>query len=106
VSNTDYTRFEIAESQGSVLNTHIKKYSTEKLDNVDVSEILKEVEGLEAETKVEISPEQATKELLQTMTDVMSNYFKNGNITSASIKTLKENISTYESIKTKSVVVE
>jgi len=106
VSKTDYTRFEIAESQGSVLNTHIKKYTADKLDNVNVTEILKEVELLEAETKVEKTPEEATKELLQTMCDVISNYFKNGNITSASIKTIKENISTFESVKNKPVVVD
>ena len=106
VSKTDYTRFEIAESQGSVLNTHIKKYATEKLDSVDVTEILKEVDELSSEVKSEVTPEMATKELLQTITDVISNYFKNGNITSGSIKTLKENISTYESVKNKTVVVE
>jgi hypothetical protein len=106
VAKTDYMRFETADSQGSVLNTHIKKYTTSKLDNVDTTEILNEVELLEAETKVEKTPEEATKELLQTMCDVISNYFKNGNITSASIKTIKENISTFESVKNKPVVVE
>ncbi len=46
VSNTDYTRFELAESQGAVLNTHIKKYSFEKLDAIDPTVIVKEIEGM------------------------------------------------------------
>jgi hypothetical protein len=52
VSLTDYTRFEIAESQGKVFNTHIKPYSFEKLGDVDPALILKEVGVLkEAEDK-------------------------------------------------------
>jgi hypothetical protein len=42
VSLNDYTRLEIAESQGVVFNTHIKKYQYEKLENVNVQEILNE----------------------------------------------------------------
>jgi hypothetical protein len=38
VSETDYTRFELADSQGVVFNSHIKKYDFEKLDNVDTSQ--------------------------------------------------------------------
>ena len=37
VSVTDYTRFELADSQGKVLNSHIKAYSFKKLDDVDPS---------------------------------------------------------------------
>jgi len=42
VSKSDYMRFEIAESQGTVFNTHIKKYSANKLENVDITKILEE----------------------------------------------------------------
>ena len=42
VSKSDYMRFEIAESQGTVFNTHIKKYSVNKLENVDITKILEE----------------------------------------------------------------
>lgn len=48
VSKSDYMRFEIAESQGKVFNTHIKKYTFEKLDNVDVSMILESADDLKA----------------------------------------------------------
>jgi hypothetical protein len=44
VTNTDYTRFELAESQGAILNTKIKAYSFTKNDNVDVNKIIKEIE--------------------------------------------------------------
>jgi hypothetical protein len=52
VSETDYTRFEIAESQGLVLNSHIKKYGFEKLNKVDVSELLKEVQEIKDKTNI------------------------------------------------------
>ena len=38
VPETDYFRFETAESQGKVLNSNIKKYAFIKEENVDVSE--------------------------------------------------------------------
>ena len=46
VSKSDYMRFEIAESQGKVFSSHIKKYSYVKLDNVDVSNISLEADDL------------------------------------------------------------
>jgi hypothetical protein len=49
VSKSDYMRFEIAESQGAVFNTHIKKYTYEKMANVDVSKILLETEALKVD---------------------------------------------------------
>ena len=49
VSSTDYMRFEIAESQGKVFNSHIKKYPTTKLDDVNVENIIKESEALKQE---------------------------------------------------------
>lgn len=49
VSRTDYTRFEIAESQGSVFNTHIKKYKFEILPSIDpnIMEVFKSEDVLE-----------------------------------------------------------
>ncbi len=46
VSKSDYMRFEIAESQGDVFNTHIKKYSFERLEDVDPTRIITEAEDL------------------------------------------------------------
>ena len=47
VSKSDYMRFEIAESQGKVFNTHIKKYAFEKLDNfTNVNLLVEELDKL------------------------------------------------------------
>jgi len=107
VSKTDYMRFETADSQGSVLNTNIKKYTSSKLDNVDTTEILKEVEELKTETETEsdITPDAATKEMLQTMSDIISNYLKNGNVTVGSLTGLKGKISTFEKVTTKKLEI-
>lgn len=42
VSLSDYTRLEVAESQGVVFNSHIKKYAFEKMEVIDPKEILNE----------------------------------------------------------------
>ena len=99
VAKTDYMRFETADSQGSVLNTHIKKYATSKLDNVDTTEILKEVEQLKDQEEPQVTPDVAVKEMLQNMSDIISNYLKNGNVTTASLTGLKDKISTFEKVK-------
>ena len=53
VSKSDYMRLEIAESQGQVFNTHIKKYAFEKLDKVDPTKILEEANDIKVqETKM------------------------------------------------------
>jgi hypothetical protein len=54
VSKSDYMRFEVADSQGKVFNSHIKKYSYDKLDNFDPSELLVEVEKLSNQEKTAI----------------------------------------------------
>jgi hypothetical protein len=101
VSKTDYMRFELADSQGSVMNTHIKKYPTTKLDKVDTTEILKEVKELSDASKPTLTPEAATKEMLSAMTDIISNHFKNGNVTSASLLALKGKITQFEEVTKK-----
>tara|TARA_R110000796_G_scaffold58413_5_gene134912 strand:- start:18235 stop:18666 length:432 start_codon:yes stop_codon:yes gene_type:complete len=49
VAKTDFTRFELAESQGKVLNSHIKKYAFVNQGKVDVAELLESVEEAEIE---------------------------------------------------------
>lgn len=46
VSKSDYMRFELGDSQGSVFNKHIKKYSYEKMDDVDPVKIIAEAENI------------------------------------------------------------
>jgi len=81
VDLTDYTRFEIAESNGIVFNTYIKKKYTnfEKMDKMDVSTILKEVEELKAvDDKVVVTAK--TKDMLEGMTLLIASYISTGNI--------------------------
>lgn len=55
VSESDYMRFELADSQGAVMNTHIKKYPFTRLSDVDTKNIINEVENLKiAEDKAKI----------------------------------------------------
>jgi len=51
VSVTDYTRFEISESQGKVFITHIKAHSVEKLGQINPEEIYKEINNLKTAEK-------------------------------------------------------
>jgi hypothetical protein len=44
VPMVEYTKFELCESQGKYINSNIKQYQTEKLENVDINVILKEIE--------------------------------------------------------------
>jgi hypothetical protein len=105
VSKTDYMRFEMADSQGSVMNTHIKKYSFTKLDKVDTTEILKEVQDLSATVEPEVTPEMATKQMLGDMSNIIANYIKNGNITATSLGLLKVSMYQYETVMEKQPVL-
>jgi hypothetical protein len=97
VSEIDYTRFELADSQGVVFNSHIKKYNFEKLDNVDVSSILTEVTELkEADKKVKI--EYYTKIFVATC-DAVNVYFNStGTIDPALYTKMKSAMGEYENI--------
>ena len=72
VKLTDYTRFELAESQGKVFNSHIKTYSFEKLDNINVDTIIKEIDILkEAEEKALLEAKQL--KLVTIMKNLLTN---------------------------------
>ena len=74
------------------------------MDGVNVNEIMKEVETLKEEDDKHISPEVATKTMLETMNDIIGSYIKSGNITATSLNELKKGISTYENVTKKEVV--
>ena len=94
VSLTDYTRFETADSQGIVLNSHIKKYSFEKLDSLDVSKIILEVDELKAaEDKADIG--KRTKEMLSNMLKITSGYVLTDKIDEALLSSLEKSIEDY-----------
>ncbi len=87
VSLTDYTRFELADSQGAVHNSHIKKHTFETLAKVDTKALLVEVSELkDAEKKqlledasiVMIHKLQLLLKLHSTTGDVDADLFKKG----------------------------
>lgn len=47
VNNRDYMRLEVADSQGAVLNTHIKAYPFVKGKDVDTASLINEIESYE-----------------------------------------------------------
>ena len=97
VSETDYTRFELADSQGVVLNSHIKKYAFEKLDKVDPSAILAEITELkDAEKKAKIT--HYTKGLVAAIDAVSVYYQKTESIDPALYTKMKSAMEEYEKI--------
>lgn len=108
VSLTDYTRFELAESQGVVLNSHIKKYPFEKLEVIDPAAIIREIEGIKnSESKLLLEAKQT--KLVKTMIELTANSVTNdGNINLLSEEELNRlqndlNILITELSKTKTV---
>lgn len=96
VSLTDYTRFELADSQGIVFNTHLKKYKFENLGKTNTQDILDEVNVLkEAEKKSMVSH---TAKVLGAMAKSLSTYYDTTEkIEPAMLTSLKKAIEDYES---------
>ena len=96
VPSTDYTRFEIADSQGIILNSHIKKYTFEKLADVNPDAIVKEIDALKvAERNVLLKAKQdaivtSMKELIVINDTLDTNLF-----TELQLTTLQTNITNY-----------
>ncbi len=97
VSETDYTRFEMADSQGVVFNSHIKKYDFEKLDKVDTAAIIKEVNELKDADK-QIKVNHYTKEMIEKMRAVIGYYETTDSIDPALYTKVKSTMSDYENI--------
>lgn len=73
VKDKDYFRFELSESQGTILNSHIKGYAYVQLDSVDksyVKKILKEVRQTEIAS--------FEKKIIEIMSEIRVDYFQNG----------------------------
>lgn len=54
VSQTDYVRFETAESQGAILNSHIKSYDFEKGEAVNADLIVEEIDKIKSEEVIKL----------------------------------------------------
>jgi hypothetical protein len=97
VSETDYTRFELSDSQGAVLNSHIKKHDFEKLDKIDPSLILLEVTELkEADKKIKI--DYHAKDMVVKMQAVINYYETTDSIDPALYTKVKSTMGDYENI--------
>jgi hypothetical protein len=97
VSETDYTRFEIADSQGVVFNSHIKKYDFQKLDKVDTAAIIKEVNELKDADK-QFKVNHYTKEMIEKMRAVISYYETTDSVDPALYTKVKSTMDDYENI--------
>lgn len=87
VSRTDYTRFEMADSQGAVLNAKIKTYSFTQNDNVNEIALINEInEAKDNERK------QFEEGLINYMELMVTAYKANPVITSKALESLSEMI--------------
>lgn len=90
VSSTDYKRFEIDESQGVILNSHIKKYPFIKLDDIDPTAIVNEIELL-----VEDENKQILKEKHSRLNNAMRVLLTIENPTESDVERVSEKIIEY-----------
>jgi hypothetical protein len=99
VELTDYTRFETADSNGSVFNTYIKKKYTnyvklDKLDETTISAIMKEVDELKvAEEKA--STDGSSKAMMEIMAGMVANYVSTGSVDYDMFRKLESKIEAY-----------
>lgn len=91
VPDTDYTRLEISESQGKVLNSVIKKYPVTKGADVDTAAIIAEVTKIQEEELKELEAA-----IVKLMDNTSSTYNKKGVMDMASLTKLQFMISKYQ----------
>lgn len=102
VELTDYTRFETADSNGSVFNTYIKKkYPTfQKLDNVDevtITAILKEVDDLKT-VEDKVTTESVTKSMVEVMASMVAYYVSTGKVDYNMFRKLETSVTAYDKV--------
>jgi hypothetical protein len=97
VTPGDYLRFEVADSQGAVFNSHIKKYAFQKLEKVDVKDILFEVNTIKtAEDKAKL--DYAVKVMVDQMKAVITYYDTTSNVESGLLTKAKDAIAAYDNV--------
>lgn len=95
VTKSDYLRFEMADSQGAVFSSHIKKYPFQKLNKVDVKDILVEVTQIQgAEDKAKI--DYAVKIMVDQMKAVITNYDSTNDVETVLLNKAKDAIAAYD----------
>lgn len=90
VSAADYLRFETAESQGAVLNSHIKSHSFEKGDVVDAKVIQEEIDRLKKEELILIQ-----QSIIDDMESITYEFNTNDKFIEAQLMTLAKRITNY-----------
>lgn len=98
VSVTDYTRFEIAESQGKILNSHIKKYEFDKGEDIDPAKIIEQIrEMVNAELKA------FEEGIVKKMDELISTYNKKEVMDDKLLSTIQYMISKYQKEKNEQI---
>jgi len=95
VSQTDYTRFELADSQGKTFNSHIKKYTFEKLDVLDVKDIINEITVIKDQEE-EIKKKYISNKFIDSIKGILSYFESTNEINSTMYDLLKKNMAEYE----------
>ena len=90
VSSSDYMRFEIADSQGSVLNSHIKAYTFEKCENVDANLITEEIDKLKKEEVI-----KRQESIIGEMERIVSDFDQNQTFNETRLMGLVKTITNY-----------
>ena len=90
VSPSDYMRFEIADSQGAVLNSNIKNYTFEKCENVDANLITEEIEKLKKEEVIKIQ-----LSIIDEMERIVSDFDQNQTFSETKLMGLVKTITNY-----------
>jgi hypothetical protein len=99
VTNTDYVRFESADSQGIVLNSHIKKYTFEKLAPVDTTVIIKEIETLKADDNKNATATKS-KAMLDAMIRLTAGYVATDAVNPTLLANVEKAIAEYHKVTT------
>jgi hypothetical protein len=90
VSPSDYMRFEIADSQGAVLNSNIKNYTFEKCENVDANLITEEIEKLKQEEVI-----KRQESIIGEMERIVSDFDQNQTFSETKLMGLVKTITNY-----------
>tara|TARA_R110001606_G_scaffold117702_2_gene247432 strand:+ start:290 stop:721 length:432 start_codon:yes stop_codon:yes gene_type:complete len=74
VSESDYMRFETADSQGKILNSNLKSYAFLKHDNVDIDVVIKKIKTIKRQetSAMELGISKLMEEMVEHFRDTTS----------------------------------
>lgn len=94
VSNTDYLRFETADSQGKVLNSKIKAYSFTKNEPVDTEKLLNKIKTLKENEVI-----SARQDVISSMESIITYFGQTGLLHESGLEDVNKKIEYYKSVK-------